>query len=96
MVALSWKWFLAMARRGKDGREFPSSIAIFAARAVRCGRKVCRQESTRDALSPVAQGRHDFAVCTLPEFSTLSNNPLEEALTDNRQTPVPDQVSAIR
>jgi hypothetical protein len=62
MVALAWKWFVRMAARGKDGREFPGSIAIFAARAVRCGRKLCRQEKTKDVFSAVAQGRHDFMV----------------------------------
>jgi hypothetical protein len=40
MVALCWKWFVRLAYRGKDGREFPTVLACFAARAVRCGRKL--------------------------------------------------------
>jgi hypothetical protein len=32
----------------------------------------------------------------LPDFGTLSTGPLAEALADNTQAPVPEQVSAIR
>jgi hypothetical protein len=43
-------------------------------------------------LSPLAQQRHGFTVGTLPTRSTLSGNPLSEALADNTRSPVPDQV----
>jgi len=61
-VALAWKWFVRLARRGKDARRFPSVLASFAARAVRSGRRLCGQERVRDVLSPVAQQRHGFSV----------------------------------
>jgi hypothetical protein len=63
--------------------------------AVRTGRRVCGQERAKDALSPRAQQRHHFAVGKLPDFSTLSGNPLAEALIDNRKTP-PDEQAAFR
>lgn len=44
-------------------------------------------------LSPVAQQRRRFDVRPLPGTSTLAGNALDEALYDNAQTPVPDQVS---
>jgi len=91
-VALAWKWFVRLARRGKDARRFPSVLASFAARAVRSGRRLCGQERSKDVLSPVAQQRHGFSVSKLPDFSTESSNPLAEALADNRRSPVPDQV----
>ena len=68
-------------------------LASYAAKAVKSGRRVTGQEPDRDVLSPLAQMRRCFVVSTLPECGTLSGNPLAEALQDNTQTPVPDQVA---
>src|SRR5204863_2313767 len=57
------------------------------------GRRLCGQERSQDVLSPRAQQRNGFALECLPDFSTLHGTPLEEALKDNTQSPVPDQVS---
>jgi hypothetical protein len=57
---------------------------------VNSGRRLCGNERAKDVLSPVAQRRRDFAVQSIPEYSTLSGNPLFEALTDNGITPTPD------
>jgi hypothetical protein len=92
-VGLAWQWFVRLAHRGKDARDFPSALATFAARAVRCGRRVCGQERAKDALSPMAQQRHSFTVTSLPLHSTLSANPFSEALADNTRSAVPDQVA---
>ncbi len=94
-VGLSWKWFVRLAERGKDATAFPSALATYAARAVKTGRRVCGHERKREALSPVAQRLHGFAVGKLPDFSTLDGNPLEEALHDNAVTP-PDEAAAFR
>jgi hypothetical protein len=91
-VALSWMWYVRLAQRGKDAADFVAALCRFAARAVRSGGRVCGQERARDVLSPVAQQRRGFAVGKLPDFSTLDSSPLQEALIDNRQTPVPEQV----
>src|SRR4051812_14112472 len=93
MRALAWAWYLRLARRGKDAGKFPSAIATFAARAVRSGRRVCGQERAKEALSPLAQRRRGIVVASLPESSTLNGNAFDEALQDNRKTPVPDQVA---
>jgi hypothetical protein len=93
VVALAWKWHLRLAERGKDATRFPSTLATYAARAVRAERRLCGRERARDVLSPSAQRRRHFAVERLPDFSTLSSNPLAEALVDNTQTPPPDQAS---
>jgi hypothetical protein len=90
MVALAWKWHLRLSQKGKDATLFPSAIATFAARAVRCGRKLVGMDRAKDALSPRAQQRHGFVVCTLPTHSTLSATPFSEALADNTRTPPPD------
>src|SRR5262245_8356358 len=95
MVALAWKWFVRLTCRGRNPCHFISAIATFAARAVRSGRRLCGQERSKDLLSPVAQQKHGFAVGKPPDFSTLSDNPLSEALQDNTQTP-PDEQAAFR
>jgi hypothetical protein len=92
VVALCWKWWLRLVEQGKNPCAFVSVLATFAAKAVRSGRRVCGQERAKDALSTVAQQRHAFTVSSLPQISTLNTNPLAEALTDNTQSPVPDQV----
>jgi hypothetical protein len=46
-VALAWKWHLGLAERGKDATQFPATLATFAARAVRAGRRVCVAGSGR-------------------------------------------------
>jgi hypothetical protein len=95
MTALSWQWFVRLLQQGKDPTRFVSAIATFAARAVQSGRRLCGQERVRDVLSPVAQRRKGFAVSRLPDFSTLSANPLTEALADNTVTR-PDEAAAFR
>jgi hypothetical protein len=95
MSGLAWLWFVRLAGRGKDVTGFVSALATYAARAAGSGRRVCGQERSKDALSPLAQRRHGFLVSALPEVSTLSDNPLAEALHDNTRTP-PDEQCAFR
>ena len=105
MVALSWQWFVRLVRQGKDPATFPATLATFAARAVRSGRRLARMERTKDVLSRRAQQLHDFRVESLPQstraaFEHLYSSPqgqrrqdaFEERLRDNTVTPIPDQV----
>jgi hypothetical protein len=95
MVALSWAWHLRLAERGKDSTRFPTALATFAARAVRCGRRLAGMERTKDVLSPQAQRRQGFAVGKLPDCSALDGSPLDEALHDNTKSP-PDRQAMFR
>jgi hypothetical protein len=92
MVALTWRWHLRLAERGKDASRFPSALARFAARAVRSGRKLAGMDRAKDVLSPQARQRQGFAVGKLPDYSALDGSPLAEALHDNTQSPVVEQV----
>src|SRR4051794_17381120 len=65
-VALSWKWWVVLWKRGKDPRSLVSAIAGFAVRAARCGRRLCGQEKAQDVFSPVAQRRYAFTVNGIP------------------------------
>src|SRR5262245_3121703 len=93
MVALAWLWFVRLVQQGKDPTRFASALATYAARAVKAGRRLCGIEKAREVLSSRAQYRQNFAVVSLPHTSTLAGTPLDEALHDNTQTPVPDQVA---
>jgi len=106
MVALSWRWFLRLVEKGKDPAAFPATLATFAARAVKCGRRLARMERPKDVLSPRAQQLHDFQVESLPQSTRASfehlyslphgqrrQDAFEDRLRDNTVTPVPDQVS---
>src|SRR5262245_44438892 len=103
MVALCWLWFTRLARQGRDATEFPSALAVFAARAVRCGRRLVGQERSKDVLSPRAQYLRGFTVEHLPASTRRCHEGLyasvggqrrmdafEERLRDNGVTPPPE------
>jgi hypothetical protein len=104
-IGVAWKWFCRLAAKGKDATKFASALASLAARAVRNGRRVGAGERANDVMSPVAQRRHGFVVVSLPAVrqsqETLYGTPrgqqmqdaMEERLTDNTMTPVPDQAA---
>src|SRR6266702_1275048 len=88
MAALSWRWFVRLVRRGKDVLKFVSTLAIYAARAISSGRRVCGRERARDAMSVSAQRNRGLAVASLPEVGTPLSGPLADALVDNTVSPV--------
>ena len=69
-VALAWAWYRRLVEKGQDPALFVTTLASYAARHVRSGRKLCGQEAGKDALSPVAQRRHGFTVSRLPDYTT--------------------------
>jgi hypothetical protein len=106
MVGLAWKWFVRLAHRGKDATRFPTVLASFAARAVKCGRRVAGMTRAADVLNEICQQRRGFAVESLPVSTSTTHENLyaavngqrsldafEERLQDNTQTPVPEQVA---
>src|SRR5262249_7910365 len=73
-----------------------ATLAAFAARAVRSGRRLCGQEKAKDVLSPRAQQRKHFAVQSLPDQDSGSDdNSALEALRDNTKSP-PDEQAVFR
>src|SRR5262249_23702635 len=105
-IALSWAWYRRLIRKGKDVTKFVATLARYAARAVRCGRRLTGQEKAKDVLSSLAQRRHGFTVASLPASTCKSFEKIyatvrgqedmdgwEERLQENTVTPVPDQVS---
>src|SRR5439155_446265 len=77
-----------------DPADFPVAFGRRVASHVRCGRRLCRADSARDALSPVAQCRHNFVTQALPEVeSGVEDNRAIDALRDNTRTPPPEQAA---
>jgi hypothetical protein len=72
LIALAWSSFLRLTRRGKRPEEFISTLAVRCGQAVRSGRRLARQDSARDVLSPVACRQHAFSVTTFGTVSALS------------------------
>lgn len=91
-IGLGWKWFVGLAERGKDARDFPVAFATLAARSVKSGRGVCGQESSKDVHSHLARKRRGFQVERLQERGLDDDIGWQQALHDNTATPVPDQV----
>ena len=89
-IAIAWQWFDRLDRRGKDATQFVSAIATYAAKAVKCGRRVAGMESAKDALNARTQQRHGFHVDPLPAVMPMIAAPLTDALADNMVTPPPD------
>jgi hypothetical protein len=92
-VALAWWWFIRLVRQGKDPETFITVLASFAARAVASGRRLCGQQKANEVLSPVAQRRHGITVQRLHLYAYPSGSRWQEAVHDNTQTPVTDQVA---
>lgn len=82
-VALAWLWLVRLAEKGRDATHFPSALATLAARAVKSGRRLVGMIKAKDAMNENTQQKRGFTVCKLPDFSTLSTNPLVEALCEN-------------
>jgi hypothetical protein len=95
VIALSWSWWSALDRRGKEPQTFVRAIATYAARAVRSGRRLCGQERATDVLSPSAQRRQGFRVTPLAGDGSLTGPLVAEALCENTQT-LPDEQAAFR
>jgi hypothetical protein len=92
-VALAWQWYHRLQRRGKDPTQFVASFSRLAARAVWSGRRLCGQDKARDVLSPRHQRCRNISVWSLTAGNTSDNGRFDEALWDNTQMPVPDQVA---
>jgi hypothetical protein len=97
-LALAWKHFVALARRGKRPERFVTTLALRCTQAVKAGRRMAGSERGRDVLSPVARVRHGFSVARLPDRDrAVDRHPLPgelaEALDDNTRSPVPEQAA---
>ena len=88
MVALAWRTFVRLTRRGKRPEAFVTTLARRCSQAVRSGRRLAGAESARDVLSRVAAARHGFTVARLGGEELPAG--VEEALTGCSRGRVPE------
>lgn len=106
-IAAAFESYVRLKAAGRDPiRDYPSQMAVYAVLHVKDDRHVGGAASSKDVLSHRARRKHGFQVQALPHCCQRSAHVLygtvdgqddldffEEQLCDNRQTPVPDQVS---
>jgi DNA-directed RNA polymerase specialized sigma24 family protein len=97
-VALAWRHFATLSRRGKKPEQFVTTLALRCSQAVKAGRRLAGCETGQDVLSPVARVRHGLSVVRLPDHDrAFDRHPLPdelaEALADNTKSAVPEQAA---
>ena len=92
VVALAWKWHVRLAERGKDTLRVASVFIVFAVRAVACGRRLCGRRKARDVLTRAPRLGRSTEDRQPGLDATWTRQDLAEALADNTQSPVLDQV----
>ena len=92
VVSLAWKWHRRLVERGRSAQDFIVAFAKLAARAVQGGRRVCGQEPVRDVMSRSCQRKHCFIVAATVDSQGEFGRTIDDALSENTQSPVPDQV----
>jgi DNA-directed RNA polymerase specialized sigma24 family protein len=55
VIALVWNWYCRLLKRGKEPDAFITTLALFASRHVKAGRRLCGTEGSHDVLSRPAQ-----------------------------------------
>jgi hypothetical protein len=97
-LALAWKHFAALARRGRKPERFLTTLTLRCSQAVKAGRRLAGCETGTDVLSPVAQVRHGVSVVRLPDRDRAPDrhplpDELAEAPADNTRSAVPEQAA---
>jgi hypothetical protein len=91
-VALCWLWHRRLVAQGRDPSTFVTAFTRLAALAVSSGRRLCGQETARDALSSACQRRQRFTVVPIADGCGARVSVFDDALRDNMQSPIPNQV----
>ena len=87
-VAAALESFIRLKLRGKDPSSFPSKMATRAIQHVWNDRHVGNRFNRQEILSETARRQYEFQVARIG----VGRGGWREALADNTQTPVPDQV----
>jgi DNA-directed RNA polymerase specialized sigma24 family protein len=97
-LALAWRHFAALSKRGKKPAHFVTTLALRCSQAVKAGRRLAGSETGTDVLSPVARVRHGLSVARLPDRDRERKchplpGALADALADNTRSAVPEQAA---
>jgi hypothetical protein len=91
-LANAFTAFAGLWERGRQDLAFPSVLARYAVAQWFGGRRVGGRLNSYDVLSPYAQRRKRFYVERLDRYDP-QQAAWREAVVEDRQTPVPDQVA---
>jgi len=95
-LAFAWKQFVHLAGRGVDVTQFPATFALRCSQAVRAGRTICGQRTTKDVMSAGAQRRGGFSVASISEDGERVFGPAGESLVpSSRRSPATQAVFRI-
>jgi hypothetical protein len=87
--------FARLVERGKEDSAFPSSLAEYAVKQVRQGRKVGSRLNSKDVSSPYAQQRNGFQVERLDQFDASDDEWKEILIEDRKAGPAETAASRI-
>ena len=91
-VALAFQSYVRLVEQGRADTVSANSLAHYAVLAVRCGRAVGGSMNHRDVLSVQTKLRHGISVTRLGSVDQEAAF-WQEALRDNRRSPVADQAA---
>lgn len=91
-VAVAFQSFVRLQQQGRTDVASAGSLAHYAARRVRAGRKVGSSLNVRDPLSRYAQRRQGITVHWLDQPRLECGQWIEAAIAD-RKTPIPERVA---
>jgi hypothetical protein len=92
VVGYAYCAFRRLAELGRLDVAYAQSLARHGVARFRTGRRVGSGQNTRDVFSAAAQGRPGVSLASLSATYSGSET-WEEALADNRSTPILDQVA---
>ena len=93
-VALAYCSFVQLMRRGRGSIVYPSPLATFAIKQVRCGRRAAARLNVNDVTSKHAQKCKGIVVESLDLYDDQEDGWREVLVEDKRSTPA--QLASIR
>ncbi|MCA9054883.1 MAG: hypothetical protein KDA75_13670, partial [Planctomycetaceae bacterium] len=91
-VANCYVRFVGLVRQNRAGVATPASLARFAVRQIRSGRRVAERMNIRDPLSRYCQIRTGVRIRSIPSEDSPHDRWIESAIA-TRQSSIPDQVA---
>lgn len=94
-IAIAFAFYADLVAKQKLEKLFPSKLADFACRHVRCGRILGGRLNSREVLAPKAQRKHRFTVTPFSAVADESSRRLSNQLDGHRRYSVLDRVAFL-
>jgi len=93
-VARAWLAFVALARRRKDGTQYPTALAKFAVLAVKAGRPIGHAANANDLWQVAAKLGSELRIESLDQQPPGGLPPWREVLIEKKGFPPPEVAAA--